>query len=35
MGRREPLACPVPVDAGQIAEVWGSAFHVHLLEQLR
>ena len=23
------------VDAGQIAEVWGSAFHVHLLEQLR
>ena len=23
------------VDAGQIAEVWGSAFHVHLFEQLR
>jgi predicted ester cyclase len=23
------------VDAGQIAEVWGSSFHVHLLEQLR
>jgi predicted ester cyclase len=23
------------VDAGRIAEVWGSAFHVHLLEQLR
>jgi predicted ester cyclase len=23
------------VDAGQIAEVWGSGFHVHLLEQLR
>ena len=23
------------VDPGQIAEVWGSAFHVHLLEQLR
>jgi len=23
------------VDAGQIADVWGSAFHVHLLEQLR
>ena len=23
------------VDAGQIAEVWGSAFHVHILEQLR
>jgi len=22
------------VDAGRIAEVWGSAFHVHLLEQL-
>jgi len=22
-------------DAGQIAKVWGSAFHVHLLEQLR
>jgi predicted ester cyclase len=23
------------VDADRIAEVWGSAFHVHLLEQLR
>ena len=23
------------VDAGRIAEVWGSGFHVHLLEQLR
>jgi predicted ester cyclase len=23
------------VDAGRIVEVWGSAFHVHLLEQLR
>ena len=23
------------VDAGRIAEVWGTAFHVHLLEQLR
>ena len=23
------------VDAGRIAEVWGSAFHLHLLEQLR
>jgi predicted ester cyclase len=23
------------VDAGRIAEVWGSAFHVHLLDQLR
>jgi predicted ester cyclase len=23
------------VDAGRIAEVWGMAFHVHLLEQLR
>ena len=23
------------VDAGRIAEVWGSAFHVHLLAQLR
>jgi predicted ester cyclase len=23
------------IDAGQIAEVWGSAFHVHLLDQLR
>lgn len=23
------------VEAGRIAEVWGSAFHVHLLEQLR
>jgi predicted ester cyclase len=23
------------VDAGRVAEVWGSAFHVHLLEQLR
>jgi predicted ester cyclase len=23
------------VDAGHIAEVWGSGFHVHLLEQLR
>ena len=23
------------VDAGQIAEVWGSAFHVQLLDQLR
>ena len=22
-------------DAGQIAEVWGSSFHLHLLEQLR
>jgi predicted ester cyclase len=22
------------VDAGEIAEVWGSGFHVHLLEQL-
>jgi predicted ester cyclase len=23
------------VDDGQIAEVWGTAFHVHLLEQIR
>ena len=23
------------VDAGQIAEVWGSGFHAHILEQLR
>jgi predicted ester cyclase len=23
------------LDAGRIAEVWGTAFHVHLLEQLR
>ena len=23
------------VDADRIAEVWGMAFHVHLLEQLR
>jgi predicted ester cyclase len=23
------------VDAGRIAEVWGMAFHVQLLEQLR
>jgi predicted ester cyclase len=23
------------IDAGRIAEVWGTAFHVHLLEQLR
>ena len=23
------------VEAGRIAEVWGSAFHVHLLDQLR
>jgi aspartyl-tRNA synthetase len=23
------------VDRGRIAEVWGSAFHVHLLDQLR
>jgi predicted ester cyclase len=23
------------VDAGRLAEVWGSAFHVHLLAQLR
>ena len=23
------------IDAGRIVEVWGSAFHVHLLEQLR
>jgi predicted ester cyclase len=23
------------IDAGRIAEVWGSAFNVHLLEQLR
>jgi predicted ester cyclase len=23
------------VDAGRIAEVWGSGFHAHLLEQLR
>ena len=24
-----------PVDGGWIAEVWGMAFHVHLLEQIR
>jgi predicted ester cyclase len=23
------------IEAGQIAEVWGSGFHLHLLEQLR
>jgi hypothetical protein len=34
LGRRPGVAF-YRVDAGQIAEVWGSAFHVHLLEQLR
>ena len=34
LGRRPEFAV-CRVDAGQIADVWGSAFHVHLLEQLR